>query len=334
MDRLQRWYKLDRLLKARRLPVARAVLEEELEASASTVKRIISEMRDFGAPIQTSQDRNGYFYDPAIAFELPGIWFTPSEVTALMTAHDLLASAEPGLLKNSLAPLKNKLDKLLKLEHLGGGELPKRVRIIRLAGRGPGLCFAEVAQALVERRQLHFDFHSRNSGEDSTRKVSPQRLIHYRDNWYLDAWCHQKKALRSFAVELVRNARVASTVAKEISEPKLHDHFASSYGIFAGQPIGTARLLFTAHRAQWVADELWHPDQVGIYLADGRYQLDIPYSDSRELLMDILKNGPDVEVVSPLALREEVRAKLVASLEQYANAHRASSTVARARAVD
>ena len=57
MDRLQRWYKLDRLLKARRFPVARAVLEDELEASASTVKRIISEMRDFGAPIETSGDR-------------------------------------------------------------------------------------------------------------------------------------------------------------------------------------------------------------------------------------------------------------------------------------
>ena len=334
MDRLQRWYKLDRLLKARRLPVARTVLEEELEASASTVKRIISEMRNFGVPIETSKDRNGYFYDPNIAFELPGIWFTPGEVTALMTAHDLLASAEPGLLKNSLAPLKNKLDKLLKLEHLGGGELPKRVRIIRLAGRGPGLCFAEIAQALVERKQLHFDFHSRNSGEDSTRKVSPQRLIHYRDNWYLDAWCHQKKDLRSFAMELVRNARVSSMVAKEIREADLHNHFATSYGIFAGKPIGTARLVFTAHRAQWVADELWHPDQVGIYLADGRFQLDIPYSDSRELVMDILKNGPDVEVVSPLALREEVRAKLKASLGQYANAHRASSAVARASAVD
>ena len=83
MDRLQLWYKLDRL----RFPVARAVLEEELEASASTVKRIIRDMRDFGAPIQTSRDRNGYFYDSRIAFELPGVWFTPGEVTALMTAH-------------------------------------------------------------------------------------------------------------------------------------------------------------------------------------------------------------------------------------------------------
>ncbi len=320
MDRLQRWYKLDQVLKARRYPVARTVLEKELEASASTVKRIIRDMRDFGVPIETSVDRNGYFYDPDVAFELPGVWFTPSEVTALMTAHDLLASAEPGLLTNSLAPLKNKLDKLLKLEHLGGGELPKRVRILRLAGRGPGLCFAQVAQALVERKQLRFDYHGRTTGGDSSRIVSPQRLTHYRDNWYLDAWCHQRKGLRSFAVERVRSASVSAKPAKEVKDSDLHRHFATAYGIFAGQPIGIARLLFSAHRAQWVAEELWHPDQKGEYLDDGRYQLDIPFSDSRELVMDILKNGPDVEVISPPALREEVRTKLVASLEQYANA--------------
>lgn len=319
MDRFQRWYRLDQLLKARRFPVARKILEEALQVSESTVKRIIRDMRNYGAPIETSQDRNGYYYDPNIAFELPGIWFTPCEVTALMTAHDLLASAEPGLLTNSLAPLKNKLDKLLKLEHLGGGELPKRVRILRLAGRGPGLCFAQVAQALVERKQLRFDYHGRTTGGDSSRTVSPQRLTHYRDNWYVDAWCHQRKGLRSFAVERVRSAKVSTKSAREIKDSDLHHHFATAYGIFAGQPIGTARLLFSALRAQWVAEELWHPDQVGKYLADGRYQLDIPFSDSRELVMDILKNGPDVEVISPPTLRDEVRDKLGTSLTQYTN---------------
>ena len=319
MDRLQRWYKLDRLLKARRHPVSRVVLEQELEVSAATVKRTITEMRNYGAPIPYSRERNGYFYDSNIAFELPGVWFTPSEVSALITAHDLLASAAPGLLKASLAPLKTKLDKLLKLEHLGGGELPKRVRIIRLAGRGPGLCFAQVTQALVERKQLHFDYHGRTTGGEGPRKVSPQRLTHYRDNWYLDAWCHQRKALRSFAVERVRAARVSAMPAKEVRDKDLHAHFASAYGIFAGQPIATARLVFSAHRAQWVAEELWHPAQVGTTLADGRYQLDIPYSDPRELVMDILKNGPDVEVIAPEALRKEVKARLVAALRLYAN---------------
>ena len=115
----------------------------------------------------------------------------------------------------------------------------------------------------------------------------------------------------------MRNARVTATAAKDVRDADLHRHFASAYGIFAGQPIGTARLLFSAHRAQWVAEELWRPGQVGEFLADGRYQLDIPYSDSRELVMDILKNGPDVEVLGPTELRNEVENRLKAALDRY-----------------
>ena len=324
MDKIQRWHQLLQLLKARRYPVARTMIEDALEVSTATAKRIIRDMRNYGVPIKTSRDPYGYYYDHSVAFELPGVWFTPGELTALITAHELLASAEPSLLTNSLAPLKAKLDKLLTMEHLGHGELPKRVRIIRLAGRGSGLCFAEIAQALVERKQLRFDYHGRSKNDVSARQVSPQRLIHYRDNWYLDTWCHHSKDLRSFSLDRVRSARVTAKAAKEIADAKLHEHFATSYGIFAGSPIGTARLVFSAHRAQWVADELWHPKQVGAYLADGRYQLDIPYSDARELVMDILKHGPDVEVISPAALRDEVRIKLTASLNQYANARKAA----------
>jgi predicted DNA-binding transcriptional regulator YafY len=284
------------------------------------VVRVITEMRNYGAPIDYDRERNGYLYDPHRAFELPGIWFTPGEVAALITAHDLLANAEPGLLKETLAPLKAKLDGLLKLDHLGAGELPKRVRILRMAGRGPGTCFASVAQALVARRQLVFDYRARATGEASHRRVSPQRLTHYRDNWYLDAWCHQRKALRSFALERIENAKMPETKSREVAESTLHAHFATAYGIFAGTPKAIARLVFSAFRARWVAEENWHPAQRGEFLPDGRYQLDIPYGDPRELLMDTLKHGNDVEVVAPLSLRTLVAETLKASLLHYADA--------------
>ena len=39
---------------------------------------------------------------------------------------------------------------------------------------------------------------------------------------------------------------------------------------------------------------------------DGSYELRIPYSDPRELIMDILKHGAEVEVIKPEALRRDV----------------------------
>jgi predicted DNA-binding transcriptional regulator YafY len=147
--------------------------------------------------------------------------------------------------------------------------------------------------------------------------VSPQRLVHYRDAWYLDAWCHTRRALRTFAVDRIRDANTISTRARDVPIPELDEHLASSYGIFAGKANKTAVLRFSAERARWVADERWHPHQVGQFLTDGRYELRIPYRDPRELVMDILRHGPHVEVAAPESLREAVGKSLKETLAQY-----------------
>ena len=146
---------------------------------------------------------------------------------------------------------------------------------------------------------------------------SPQRLTHYRDAWYLDAWDHLRRALRSFSVDRIGQAIELDEPAEDVPEAKLDEHFASAYGIFAGKADKTAILRFSAERARWVADERWHPQQVGQFLVDGRYELRIPYRDHRELVMDILRHGAHVEVVRPLSLLKAVVAELTAALENY-----------------
>ena len=101
--------------------------------------------------------------------------------------------------------------------------------------------------------------------------------MHYRDNWYLDAWCELRKGLRSFAVDGVKDALETIDKAQDIADKYLNDHYASSYGIFAGKANKTAMLRFSAERARWVTDERWHPEQVGQYLTDGRYELRIRF---------------------------------------------------------
>jgi predicted DNA-binding transcriptional regulator YafY len=84
----------------------------------------------------------------------------------------------------------------------------------------------------------------------------------------------------------------------------------SSYGIFSGTPKAWAELRFTAQRSRLVAVERWHPDQRSHHDASGRFVLEVPYSDDRELLGDILRFGPDVEVLGPPDLRSRVRKAL------------------------
>ena len=80
--------------------------------------------------------------------------------------------------------------------------------------------------------------------------------------------------------------------------------FDAGYGIFGGKLAGTATLVFDAEPAQWVAHETWHPAQQGRRLADGRYELRLPYADATELVMDVLRFAGQVEVIGDERLKQ------------------------------
>jgi len=57
--------------------------------------------------------------------------------------------------------------------------------------------------------------------------------------------------------------------------------------------------------------------QQGRELEDQRYELKVPFGHEAELVMDILRYGPDVEVIEPESLREAVAASLEAAAALY-----------------
>lgn len=320
MDRFDRIFELNRILQSARHPVSRRRLQEDLECSRATIKRIIEDMRLYlNAPIVYDRARNGYLYAQGEGdmYELPGLWFNASELHALLSVQQLLADVQPGLLDPHLKPLQRRIDDLLRLQRAGSDGLAGRIRILQMAARSAGDCFQTVAGALAQRKRLRLRYFTRSSARYSEREVSPQRLVYYRDNWYLDAWCHLRGGLRTFALDAVADARELDSRAQDVSQRDLETHHASSYGIFAGSARHVAVLRFDARRARWVAKELWHRDQEGRFLDDGRYELRVPYSNALELTMDVLKYGPDVEVLEPAELREAVAERLRAAVRIY-----------------
>ncbi|WP_316367489.1 helix-turn-helix transcriptional regulator [Candidatus Thiodiazotropha sp. CDECU1] len=321
MDRFDRIFELNRILQAARYPVSRQQLERELECSRATVKRLIEEMRLYlNAPIVYDRKLNGYRYDPREGemYELPGLWFNASELHALLAVQQLLERVQPGLLESHLQPLRRKIDDLLARQQGDTGEsLSNRIRLIRATARPTSPFFTLLAGCLAARRRLHLVYYNRARDMLSEREVSPQRLTHYRDNWYLDAWCHLREGLRTFALDAIRQAWQLDQVAQNVEEAVLERHFTDAYGIFSGQAKELAVVRFSANAARWVATEEWHPRQQSRWLGDGRYELTLPYSDPSELLMDLLKYGPDVEVVSPPELRSQVQQRLRSALDIY-----------------
>lgn len=322
MDKFDRIYQLHNILSGRRTAIALSDLTSRLGCSRATVFRSLDVMREhLGAPIEFDRETGGYVYQRDAghpAYELPGIWFSAEELQAIAVFDRLFESLEPGLLADYLAPLSRRIGELLEHRRLGLSEAARRIRILGMAARPAGAYFHALAAATLQRKKVLVDYRGRARGEATRRTLSPQRLVHYRDAWYLDAWCHLRKGLRTFSVDRMSRAESLDEAADTVDEAVLDGHFASAYGIFAGRADKVAVLRFSAPRARWVADERWHPKQTGQFLTDGRYELRVPYRDSRELTMDILRHGSEVEVVAPDALRDGVAQQLRAALDRYA----------------
>lgn len=322
MDRFHRIYRLHAELARARRPVSRRQLEERLECSPATVKRILLDMRDsLHAPIEYDREQNGYYYRRPVAgepaYELPGLWFQPEELHALLAAQQLLARLQPGLFESVLAPLRGRIDEILALGSQRRDELGRRVRIFAMAARRvDAAVFGTVTEALLARRRLAIEYFGRARGTATERAVSPARLVHYRGNWYLDAWCHVVEALRIFSLDRIERAVVLPAPAREVDDEVIDSALSGSYGIFGGPATELAVLRFSAPAARWVADESWHPAQQSTWLEDGRFELQIPYGNPTELIRDILRWAPECEVVAPGVLRTAVLEALAAGLEQ------------------
>lgn len=335
MDRFDRIYELHRLFAGRRTPLSVQSLMERLECSRPSVYRLIRLLRDrLGAPIGFDRDGGGYVYRQDAArgpYELPGLWFSAAELQALLVFERLLESLEPGLLAEHLRPFAQRVANLIEHRRLGLSEAPRRIRVLPMSARGAGTQFRALAAATLQRRRLRIVYRSRSRDETRSREVSPQRLVHYRDNWYLDAWCHLKNGLRTFSIDRVESAHALEAPAREVPQAELRDHFETGYGIFAGRADKIAILRFTPERARWVAEEIWHPRQKGWFDGD-RYCLEIPYSDDRELVLDILKHGAAVEVLRPNSLRRKVLDEHLRAVSRYRNRPRRSHSVRQDRA--
>jgi proteasome accessory factor C len=323
MDRFDRIYRLHGLLANRRTPVPLTAIMDKLECSKATATRCIEELRNYlNAPLVYDRKQGGYYYNQQNAekpYELPGLWFSAGELNGLLICQQILQNISPGILSQQITRLQQRINDLFKLQHHTPANISQKIKLLSIGRRlKDDTQFKKTATALFNGKQISIHYNGRSENATQTnRTISPQQLIYYRDNWYIAAFCHYRKELRVFAMDNISSSKILEQVLEPIDPKELEHFLTSSYGIFSGAAQHVAVLEFTKSRAKWVADESWHPRQEGKWLDNGGYQLSIPFNDSRELIMDILKYGMEVEIMAPEFLREAVIKQIAAMQKIY-----------------
>ncbi len=315
MGRTERLFRITSLLREAK-KIRFTEMLDRLDVSPATLKRDLKYLREnLGTPIHYDAFERAYQMDTnghKGKREIPGFWFDESELLALAFACRLLEELDPH---QQLAPrLRLVIERLTASlpKDAWQGDWMDRIRLF-MPGRREvsSQIFDAASAAVLQRRRLRIRYFTRSRDVRSDREVSPQRLI-FQKAWYLDAHCHKVDALRRFSLDAIESATVLDESTFDIDLARLEQMFDGTYGAFAGEPTRWATLLFSPVAARWVAQETWHPLQRSRTMADGRLELLVPYRETTELVMDVLRHGDQVEVVGDddlvRAIRERVRA--------------------------
>jgi len=289
-----------------------ADLAATFEISKRTVYRDIEALCEAGVPV-VAVPGQGYRLVPG--YFLPPLSFSPDEATLL-----LLGSAVMG--QSFDAPLRAVAD---SAAHKIATVLPPRVRdevryfqssIAFVPGSAPGgpetaARLGQLRRAVVERRQVEFQYHARHGDAALQRQADPYGLVHVDGNWYVTAYCHTRAAVRNFRLDRMADLMV---LAETFTRP-------SDFQIATAKTLGDrpllVRVLFLPAVARWVREArqfftVEESESAGGLLVTLRVR------EESDLVAWLLSWGSQVRVLEPASLRE----RLATEAEKMAQIHR------------
>lgn len=294
-------------------------LAEDLDVSPETVKKLIAKLRnELGAPLDYDRSQHGYWYIPrdAKAFELPGVWLTAEEVRAFALILELIDSLDHTILAKDFEYIKKRILTTLENRGVKQGSFVEKIAFLPMRKtQCDSHVYNKVCQGVLQEKRLAIQYQD-YSGRKTERTVSPLKIVFYQNNWYLDAYCHLRDSLRSFMLSRINTVQTTKQKNKAVPKQEQLEHFQTSYGIFAGKAQHTAVIRFFPEVAREVANQQWHPKQIGEWQGK-EYLLSIPYSDDRELVRDILNYGNQAVVERPAKLKNKIRNILRGMWELY-----------------
>lgn len=326
LDIKMRLFRINQMLKEQGV-VSLEQFQEQLKCSEPTIKRDISYMRHkLNAPIEYDYNRRGYVYnldkmqeakdsgelkeaefDPC---ELPNRWYSPTELYVYMTALGMLNTLEElkdGLLCRNMSMLRTNMLSMLEGTREQIKELQKRIKVVQPPMRLYRNSFFEmIGCALVTRKRLRIMYFTRKDQLEKDREISPLRMVNYRNCWYLDAYCHRTKSLRTFNLDYIRHVVILTRNCEAVAMRDIEEQLDCSYGMFSGGELQTAEIRLDREVAAFVRHEMWHKDQVLTRLPDGSYMLKVPFANPTELTGQILRLGQHAKVEAPESLRRYV----------------------------
>jgi proteasome accessory factor B len=286
-----------------------STLAREIEVATKTIHRDIEFMRDrLGLPVEYDSARFGYHYTEEIS-AFPNIQITEGELFALIVAEKALqqyrgTSFEKPLL-SAIRKMEQSLPDTISLN------LADVEQTISFSTRAEPILNLEtldaLAKAAAHRRQIELAYRKPGQPQPEKRIVDPYHLANINGEWYLFAYDHARKDIRTFVPARVKSVKPTGKTFERPQKFSLEKRLRGSFGVHSGEGEYEVVIRFNARAADYVREKKWHESQQLRDLKGGGVELSLKLSSLAEIERWILSWGGDAAVLRPRELGMAVK---------------------------
>jgi predicted DNA-binding transcriptional regulator YafY len=286
-------------------------LGKKLGIVPKTARKYIRQLADtFGVQPIYHDIRHGFYYETPSAAQL-----VPRLREEEVVAYFLLEEASRNLTGSPVQPVLDSVLKKMALMLPGGTELTfddlssaLSLRMERAVSMpASAMTINTLYRGLTTQRSVKIRYEGRQRQASTARLIDPLHLTRCEGQWYLIAYCHLRKDIRTFVPARMKDVKITN---QKFERPKNFDprqHFKTAFGVVAGVDVTHVTLRFDAEAAPAIRERIWHATQILEEQDDGGVKMKLTCSQSVELLSWLLSWGDQVVVEAPAALRKKVK---------------------------
>lgn len=284
-------------------------LAAELEVATKTIHRDIDFMRDrLELPIAYEIARHGYHYtQPVSAF--PTLQITEGELFALLVAEKALQQYRgTNFEKPLVSAFKKMAASLPDAISLNLADWEQTISFRTSAEPILNLeIFDTLAKATVQRQQLKLHYRKPGRSPTEERVIDPYHLANINGEWFLFAYDHLRKDLRTFVPARIKGVEKTGKIFDQPQKFSLEKRLRDSFGVYSGQDEFDVILRFSEFAADYIREKRWHPSQQLRELKGGKVELRLRLSGLEEIKRWVLSWGGEAVALKPPELARMVR---------------------------
>ena len=313
---MQRIYHIHEAVSEGRMPNC-SVLADELEVTAKTIQRDITFMRDrLKLPLEYDDQCHGYRYIGDVS-TFPVFEASAEELAGLFLARQALESIKGTQLEQTMREVFAKLTRAMEGKvNFAWSDLDRALSRKPAGATKTDLkLFGKLAEAVLHRREVEFNYRKLGSDKTEKRSIQPYHLGEVDHCWYLIGYDLERGGLRTFAFPRIRAAKVCKGTFE------VPDHFngpaylGTSFGIWVDPERPNfkqeVRIELKGYAARLVQERRWHPSQqiTPLNATSSRVEVRFEVGRLEEMVRWTLSWGSQAKVLEPKELRDQVRAE-------------------------